>query len=957
MSDPHPLEIGAHVKGIVAGEVVTIVEIRRAGDAALVTYERVGGGRGTAFLSRDALALVAPVAARSTWQARWSDYQIGVQALAIQAAPFDDRLLAVSSSNVTPLPHQVQAVYREILPQERLRFLLADDPGAGKTIMTGLYLKEMLARGRVSRVLIVAPGSLAEQWIDEMWNRFGLSFVELGPQHLITDATGAATVSEAGPLVVARLDQLARNDDLQQAVLHADFHLVVVDEAHKMSARQWGNRTIFTKRYQLGKALAAQAPHLLLLTATPHNGKPEDFALFMELLDVTLDHHRPVLDQAPVRRLVKEQLVHADGTALFPPRVASTLSYTMTVDERRLYEAVTRYVADEMNRVMDETVRRNVGFAMMVLQRRLASSPEAILRSLERRFDLLESLLERAEARDADLPLLLAASTQDDSWPGVDDDEDPRDDSASTASAARTPAELRAELSVLERLIRRASDVRQSGVDQKWQTLKAFLTGANSRDESGSRRKVIVFTEHRDTLHYLLDRLDEVLAPGEYVAVIHGQTPRHERRQAQHDFTHAAQCGILLATDAAGEGVNLQVANLMVNYDIPWNPNRLEQRFGRIHRIGQDRTCYLWNLVATDTREGDVFETLLGKLGVQREALGDRVFDVLGDILSGTDLSRILTEAVVAQDSTDALALLRTRLGRELAEEVARREASTTQFTPDDLAAIQRRLQWAAAFNPQPEMVPTFARTALLRLGAEVHAIGADTWSVPYIPRPLADEPSVAKSYTRLHLNREDLPASDAGASDFLSSGHPLLNALTSQVLELAESDLRDGILLADPHSSTDYLLATTRTAGHPQTWRIDREGTRTPVFVDAALDLQPANTGDVNWADTLVAGLGSEPDPLMAVAAVRGTATPEQVVRHRSSVDDAAERLRHEGTVIRGTQGAGFDLAVEHGPSIEWVIVDRTPAFGEHRVLPSELRLSRTTTVRVITVTSGNGI
>jgi hypothetical protein len=229
---------------------------------------------------------------------------------------------------------------------------------------------------------------------------------------------------------------------------------------------------------------------------------------------------------------------------------------------------------------------------------------------------------------------------------------------------------------------------------------------------------------------------------------------------------------VLLATDAAGEGVNLQVANLMVNYDIPWNPNRLEQRFGRIHRIGQDRTCHLWNLVAADTREGAVFETLLGKLQVQRDALGDRVFDVLGDVLSGADLSQILTQAVRGSDGS-GLALLERRLDRDLAAEVGRRDASTTEFTPEDLALIQRQLVCAKAFDPQVGTVPDFTLRALRRYGAEVHELEEAVWSVPYVPAVLADAPGVERHYRRLHLDRAGLDADEAGASQFLAPGHP----------------------------------------------------------------------------------------------------------------------------------------------------------------------------------------
>lgn len=948
MTDPKELEIGARYEGILPNEPVTVLEIRPAGPSALVRYSTGNGEEGNSFLTPDRLAAVVPATSRRTWRATWPDFQLGIQALALRAVPHEGRLVAVSASNITPLPHQVQAVYHEILPHDRLRFLLADDPGAGKTIMTGLYLKEVLASSRATRVLIVAPGSLTEQWVDEMWSRFGLSFVELGTQHLVTDPSGRPRLEEVGPLVVARIDQVARNEDLMDAVLAEDFDVVVVDEAHKMSARRWGNRILYSKRYQLGQALAGEAEHLLLLTATPHNGKPDDFALFMELLGVSVDDRRPVLDQAPVRRLVKEQLVHADGSALFPPRVASTLNYAMTPSEQVLYDAVTHYVAEEMNKSMDESVRRTVGFAMTVLQRRLASSPEAILRSLERRHVLLESALERAERHDANLAGLLRASLDGTAVPT--DDDEPDDEQASTASASRTPAELRTELLVLADLVAKASEVRRSGIDQKWEALKSFLTSPDSFDETGTRRKVIIFTEHRDTLRYLEERLEEVLGPSEYAAVIHGQVQRHERRRAQHDFTHDPLCGILLATDAAGEGVNLQVANLMVNYDIPWNPNRLEQRFGRIHRIGQDRTCYLWNLVASDTREGAVFQTLLEKLAVQRDALGDRVFDVLGDVLSGAELSEILTDAIRNQDPGAALSVLEERLGTGLADELAIREASTTEFSQEDLVAIQRRLEWARARDPQPDMVPDFARAALHRSGAEVHSLGDDTvWRVPYVPQHLAALPGVAKQYGRLHLVRQGLVDDDAGESQFLAPGHPLLNALVERIADDLSPALRDGMLLEDPHSATDYLLITLDEDGRPSTWRWDPAAGRTRVSTDAALDLSPSQDTDTGWAASLVDAAGLDEGSLLAIAAVRGLASEAAADQHARAVVAVGQRLEQEGRVVAGDQGAGYDFVVESGPSVRFIVVGRAASFGRHDPLRSEGRLAAVVPVETV--------
>lgn len=921
MADLQRVAPGTLVAGVADGDIVRVLTVRYAGDSALVSYEYLSGGRGTAFLTREQLEGVRVARPLPGWSARWPDVQLGMEALAIRAAPHQGRLLAVSSSNVTPLPHQIQAVYHELLPHQKLRFLLADDPGAGKTIMTGLYLKEALAAGRATRVLIVTPGSLTEQWVDEMWTRFGLAFTELGWEHLDRTDPVRLTVDPAGALVVARLDQLSRNAELRDAVLNSGFEITVVDEAHKMSARDWGSRTILSKRYQLGMELAGHSEHLLLLTATPHNGKTADFQHFMRLLGVELEPGVSVLDQAPVRRLVKEQLVHADGTPLFPSRVASTLTYTLDSAEQILYEAVTEYVADEMNKVMDDSVRRHVGFAMMVLQRRLASSPEAILRSLDRRMDLLQTQLERAQESEHGLAGLLAASLKGDLPElDVDDDLEAPDDLPSEASSARTPAELQAEILVLQRLVSHARRVRDEGVDRKWDALRDLLVAEDMTDERGFRRKIIVFTEHRDTLEYLEERLREVLQRGEYPAVISGQTPRHERRRAQHDFTHDPACSVLLATDAAGEGVNLQVANLMVNYDIPWNPNRLEQRFGRIHRIGQDRTCHLWNLVAGDTREGAVFETLLSKLQVQREALGDRVFDVLGDVLSGADLSRILTDAVRGQRQEGDMALLEERLGEDLVREVERRQASTTEFTTADLEEIQRELAWAEAFDPQREAVPNFARRALRRYGAELIEVSSSIWSVPYVPAALAKHQGVERHYPRLHLTRAGLAADEAGASQYLAPGHPLLAALTSAVIDDLTAPLQEGVVLEDGLSSEDYLLVTRTDDGYPRSWRIDADGTQTEVAVGAGLGLTPSSEGPAPWHREVMESSGVVDGDFVAVAAVRGVGRFEDVERRRGELRHLAARLADRGRVVWGRQGDGFDIAVESGPHVEFV-------------------------------------
>ena len=580
-------------------------------------------------------------------------------------------MLAVHTSLVEPLPHQITAVYEAMLPRQPLRFLLADDPGAGKTIMAGLLIKELIARGDLQRCLVVCPGSLAEQWQDELYRRFQLPFEILTNDKLEAARTGNWFLENN--LVIARLDKLSRNEDVQQKLQVPDcrWDLVVCDEAHKLSATFFGGEVKYTKRYHLGQLLSGLTRHFLLMTATPHNGKEEDFQLFMALLDGDRfeGRFRDGVHQVEIsdlmRRMVKENLLKFDGTPLFPERIAYTVPYKLSDAEARLYKEVTDYVREEFNRaeaLANDKRAGTVGFALTILQRRLASSPEAIYQSLHRRSERLQKrlreleLLQRGAAAEA-----IAAATPALDAEDVEDLEDAPDNEVEAAeeeildqaTAARTIGELKAEIATLGRLESLALAVRRSGEDRKWRELASLLgeiftpaaipndtPGEASSDGASTipppkpspRQKLVIFTEHRDTLSYLETRVTTLLGRKEAVVVIHGGMGREERMKAQESFRHDPEVQVLIATDAAGEGINLQRAHLMVNYDLPWNPNRIEQRFGRIHRIGQTEVCHLWNLVAEETREGDVYRTLLEKLEQARQALGGQVFDVLGKI-------------------------------------------------------------------------------------------------------------------------------------------------------------------------------------------------------------------------------------------------------------------------------------------------------------------------------------
>jgi SNF2 family DNA or RNA helicase len=600
--------------------------------------------------------LTIAVDASRPFDADAADFRLVAEAQRISLAGIHDPMLAVATSDVRPLPHQIRAVYGEMLPRVPLRFLLADDPGAGKTIMAGLYIKELLLRDDVRRCLIVAPGGLVEQWQDELFFKFGLRFEILSGSSV--DATVGASAFDSRPLLIARMDQLSRSEDLLAQLDDIEWDLVVVDEAHRMAAHYFGAKLEKTKRYQLGELLSRRARHFLLMTATPHSGKDEDFQLFLGLLDADRFagkfrrgiHADDVGDL--MRRMVKEDLLTFDGKPLFPERVAQTVPYELTADEAALYELVTQYVREGMNRAdkLDDKRRNTVGFALTVLQRRLASSSEAIYRSLVRRSERLQrrkrELLTGVVTDEPALPRGVDSLDDTDEF-SVDEIETIEEELVDAATAARTVAELDAELAELADLTGAAKKVRDRGEDRKWAELRQILQD-HTVLAGGSRasHKLIVFTEHRDTLEYLKRQIGSLLGRAEGVLAIHGGVRRLDRRRITEEFTKNPRAAVLLATDAAGEGLNLQAAHLMVNYDLPWNPNRIEQRFGRVHRIGQTEVCRLWNLVASNTREGEVFTRLLSKVEEQRKAYGGKVFDVLGLAFAETPLRTLLLDAI-----------------------------------------------------------------------------------------------------------------------------------------------------------------------------------------------------------------------------------------------------------------------------------------------------------------------
>ncbi|GAC49103.1 helicase-related protein [Gordonia aichiensis] len=752
-----------------------------------------------------------------------AQFRLAAEALRIRMAGVHDPMLAVATSDISPLPHQIRAVYGELLPRTPLRFLLADDPGAGKTVMAGLYAKELILRGDLARMLIVAPGGLVDQWQDELDSKFGIATALLSRE--LIDASVDGDPFAAHPFLIARMDQLARDDELLEKLTLSEWDLVVVDEAHRMSANWWGGELRKTKRFNLGQLLGGITRHLLLMTATPHAGSEENFQAFLSLLDPDRFEGQPrgsaIADTTGLmRRMVKEELLTFEGRPLFPERVAETVPYRLSDEEQQLYDAVTHYVREEMNRAEanpDSPQRRTVGFALTVLQRRLASSTHAILRSLERRRHRLatkraEMAAGRHSAVEEGLRLPRADQFDDpDEW-SAEEFEHIEEEVVDAATAARTVAELDVEIALLDDLIALATRVRNSGVDRKWAELRTLLADRSLlRDSDGAPRKLIIFTEHRDTLEYLARQIRNVLGDDDAVLTIHGGTRRTDRKAIRELFTQELDRRVLVATDAAGEGLNLQAAHLMINYDLPWNPNRLEQRFGRIHRIGQEHVCRLWNIVADETREGQVFVRLLDKMEQQRKAYGGKLFDVLGDAFAEKPLRELLMDAIRYGDDPARIAEIERVVDAQVAEGceelINDRALARETLDPLELDRLRREMDDAMARRLQPHYIEAFFTDAFGQFGGRLTRRERQRFQISNVPASLRQRPvrrehagrPVVRSYERVTFDPTAVAIREGRQAELLAPGHPLFDAVLDTTIERAHSLLEIGTTLFDP--------------------------------------------------------------------------------------------------------------------------------------------------------------
>ncbi len=823
MPDPFP-PIGAILSGPHWPTRVRVVRVAARGATRVLIEAVTLDGQARLIqrvLRREELPAlqVESVADRPTLDGDPLGFRLAAEATRIRLAYTHDPLFAASVARIDPLPHQLEAVYHYMLPQPRLRFLLADDPGAGKTIMAGLLLKELKLRGALTRTLIVAPANLVPQWQREMCDKFDETFDIVDRAALNTYDSRAWEISDQ---CVVSVDFAWRADVLDSLARAQRWDLIIVDEAHKMAAYRQGDKVRRTRRYHLGEVLSEHTEHLLLMTATPHKGDPDNFQLLLQLLDPDLFADTEILARAVQRqenpiflRRLKEDMKGFDGKPLFPPRHVRTVGVELTDPEQQLYEAVTRYVMENFNRALAED-NRNVTFALIVLQRRLASSIRAIRRSLENRRDRLSAL--RDEVR-ADPQLLEAARQGNTGW------EEPAEDAleheiweaeeqALRYTVARNMDELEAEIAVLDALARQARQVEDRGPERKlgelrrvMEQIEVFRTG----------EKLLIFTEAKDTLDYLIENLS---AWGLTVTHIDGTMSPPERYQAEKDFAHTQQ--VMVATEAAGEGINLQFCHLMINYDLPWNPARLEQRMGRVHRYGQQYEVFIYNLVATSTREGMVFQAMLEKLERMREGLGqDRVFDVVEQLLEGLSLEGLIREALAHRLTFEEIrdrVLARLDQDQEQRLQTAALSGLATRYV--DLIRLRADRQRAAEARLSPAYIRAFFLQALETLApGRVEQRDDGFWRIPYVPAALRDVPVSLRrrygipesSYAAITFDKADLETAVArglpAGPTFIGPGHPLFEAVVHHILARFGPDLAKGTVLRDPAGETEGLL------------------------------------------------------------------------------------------------------------------------------------------------------
>ena len=827
------IKTGNIIKNLTSSEAVIIDKIRKLGSKYSLSYTGINSNkRASKILDEHQIELLEVLTSDGEFNFKGNPdkFVLFAEAERIKSAYQFDPLFAINCSVVDPLPHQVEAVYKYLLPQPKIRFLLADDTGAGKTIMTGLLLKELMMRRIVERVLIVTPGGLTKQWQeDEMGIKFNIPFKLVNRDVF----TSEPAVFQTNDRVVASIDFVCR-EDIMQIISKTTWDMVIFDEAHKLSAYEYGEKLYKSKRYEVAHILSQQCEHLLLLTATPHRGRKDTFKRLLQLLDedifatadLATERVRELgmngVNKFFIRRL-KEDMKDWDGNPLYKERHTKTTSYNLTFDEKLLYDAVTKYLT-QRKREARETGNIHVSLALQVMQRRLASSIYAIRNTLQKRWIALQGLADELDKNPSlwkqriKFEELNVASIDD--LDELDDDErdaldtimaDPKKFKLFTT--AKSLREIKVEAGEVKSLYEMANALyNQQSEEQKYVELKKLLNSQGVIDGE----KLVIFTEHKDTLLYLQERLSN---NGYHVVTIHGGMSVDERRESQYRFM-TPDVQILICTDAAGEGINLQFCRLLINWDIPWNPNRLEQRMGRIHRYGQKSDVIVFNMVASNTREGRVLKKLLEKLNVIREQLGDdRVYDVIQDVLKGISLDSIISSVLNGQESELDLFIDKDikDLSHLFAESINNNNDLIAHSTVDYKEAgllkedsDEKRLQ--------PIYIRLFFERAFKYLGGKYDEIADGIFQITYIPdlivHRLKEQFKIyAENLTSLYFFFDktkflEYQSSTAkyGRAHYINPGNALFDSLVDTVRDSFRDEMLKGTVLVSPEDKSPFF-------------------------------------------------------------------------------------------------------------------------------------------------------
>jgi superfamily II DNA or RNA helicase len=808
------------LRGSLFPEPVKVIVVVPMGDA----IKLIGKGIHTnqvyeSILSQEQLAQLEATPEQEPFDGNALHFRLGVEALRLGLAYEYDPYFALAIAHVDPLPHQLEAVYEYFLKQPRIRFLLADDPGAGKTIMAGLLLKELKVRGLVRRTLIVTPANLTFQWQRELKDKFREDFEVIRGD--VLRANYGSNPWKEKKQVITSISWVSRIEDAKNSLLRSHWDLIIVDEAHKMSAYSSDDKTL---AYKLGEELSKLTDHYLLMTATPHKGDPKNFCLFLELLDRDVYGDVTSLEEAMRRnnapfylRRTKEALVTFPDTEtgqakkLFTNRKVETIDFQIDDEELDFYDDLTKYVEDQSIKASaDDSARgRALGFTMAMLQRRFASSVYAVRRSLERMRDKRQRILEDPEAYRAEQ---IAKKVPEDFDELTEAEQEKILGDLEGVVASIDPVALQQEIYQLNKLIDQARTLEKREVESKLVKLKEAITQKGIFQDP--LMKLLLFTEHKDTLDYLVGKLREW---GLSVTQIHGgmkigdrDTP-NTRIYSEREFRE--DCQVLVATEAAGEGINLQFCWFLINYDIPWNPVRLEQRMGRIHRYGQDKDCLIFNFVSTNTREGRVLWKLFERIraieiDIDPERTG-KVFNVLGDIFPANQLERMIREMyahnltedviknrIVEQVDTDRF----RRLTNSALEGLAKRELNLSAIIGKSAEAKERRLV--------PEVIDDFFVQAApisgihpkeTRQHQKVYRIGR----VPRTLWPLGERletrfGKLGHEYKKITFDKHKL--TDDPTLEWVTPGHPLFECVREDVLMRVQDDLRHGAVFFDLH-------------------------------------------------------------------------------------------------------------------------------------------------------------